>query len=289
MYFKMKKYFYLVAILFIGLAFTSCSDSDDPADNNQEEKDAAMQAITNQYVNNVIFPIYKELATESNNLFNKIVDAKAKLRANTLTQANIDDICETFLKARSAWERSEAFLYGAATDWGIDPHIDTWPLDLTALAKALSNAEIIEDLDDLDNGGIDNVRANVGESQLGFHGIEFILFRDGNARQLAKLQGVEDNPNFEGRNITGEQELIFAAAVAGDLRDKCYQLEVSWLGDAAPKSHVDRVEECEFNTTVGGGNLYYGENMVKATQPGSTYSTWRSVMSTILVAGISRN
>ena len=97
----MKKYFYLVAILFIGLAFTSCSDSDDPADNNQEEKDAAMQAITNQYVNNVIFPIYKELATESNNLFNKIVDAKAKLRANTLTQANIDDICETFLKARS--------------------------------------------------------------------------------------------------------------------------------------------------------------------------------------------
>ena len=287
MYYKMKKYFYLVAILFIGLAFTSCSDSDDPADNNQEEKDAAMQAITNQYVNNVIFPIYKELATESNNLFNKIVDAKAKLRANTLTQANIDDICATFLKARSAWERSEAFLYGAATDWGIDPHIDTWPLDLTALAKALSNAEIIEDLDDLDNGGIDNVRANVGESQLGFHGIEFILFRDGNARQLAKLQGVEDNPNFEGRNITGEQELIFAAAVAGDLRDKCYQLEVSWLGDAAPKSHVDRVEECEFNTTVGGGNLYYGENMVKATQPGSTYSTWRSVMSTILVAGCS--
>lgn len=283
----MKKYFYLIAILFLGLTFAACSDSDDNGDEQQAEKEAAMQAITNQYVNNVIFPIYKELATESNNLFDKLVDAKAKLRATTLTQTDINSICETFLKARSAWERSEAFLYGAATDWGIDPHIDTWPLDLTALAKALSNSEIIEDLDDLDDGGIDNVRANVGESQLGFHGIEFILFRDGKERQLAKLQGVEDNANFAGRNITGEQELIFAAAVAGDLRDKCYQLEVSWLGDAAPKSHVDRVEECEFNTTVGGGALYYGENMIKATQAGSTYSTWRGVMSTILVAGCS--
>ena len=33
------------------------------------------------------------------------------------------------------WEQSEAFLYGAATAYGIDPHIDSWPLDKDKLAK----------------------------------------------------------------------------------------------------------------------------------------------------------
>lgn len=284
----MKKIFYSMAVLVMGLAFTACSSDDDKKDDSKiTEKEQAMEAITNKYVNNVIFPIYKSLASQTSTLFDQLVEAKSKFRAGTLTQADIDKICSTFIAARSAWESSESFLYGAATDFGIDPHIDTWPLDRTALAKALSSAEIIEDLDDLDDGGIDNARALVGEQQLGFHGIEFIIFRNGQNRTLAALQGIEDDEAFEGRNITGEQELIFAAAVAGDLRDKCFQLEVSWLGDQAPVAHQERVEECEFPTTVAGGDASYGENMLNATKAGSTLSTWRSVMSTILVAGCS--
>ena len=284
----MKKIIYSMAVLMMGLAFTACSsDDDNNSDNNLAEKDQAMEAITSQYVNNVVFPIYKSLASQTSTLYDQLVEAKSKFRAGTLSQSDIDRICDTFIAARSAWEQSESFLYGAATDFGIDPHIDTWPLDRTALAKALSSAEIIEDLDDLDDGGIDNARALVGEQQLGFHGIEFIIFRDGKNRSLAALQGVEDDEAFSGRGITGEQELIFAAAVAGDLRDKCFQLEVSWLGDQAPQAHIERVEECEFPTTVAGGEASYGENMLNATKAGSTLSTWRGVMSTILVAGCS--
>ena len=284
----MKKIIFSMAVLMMGLAFTACSSDDDNKDDNKlSEKEQAMQAITDQYVNNVIFPIYKSLASQTSTLFDQLVDAKSKFRAGTLTQGDIDKLCTTFIAARSAWEQSESFLYGAATNFGIDPHIDTWPLDRTALAKALSSAEIIEDLDDLDEGGIDNARALVGEQQLGFHGIEFIIFRNGKNRSLAALKGIEDDEAFEGRNITGEQELIFAAAVAGDLRDKCFQLEVSWLGDQAPESHQERVEECEFPTTVAGGEASYGENLLNATKAGSTMSTWRGVMSTILVAGCS--
>ncbi len=284
----MKKIIFSMAVLMMGLAFTACSSDDDNKDDNKlSEKEQAMQAITDQYVNNVIFPIYKSLASQTSTLFDQLVDAKSKFRAGTLTQGDIDKLCTTFIAARSAWEQSESFLYGAATDFGIDPHIDTWPLDRTALAKALSSAEIIEDLDDLDEGGIDNARALVGEQQLGFHGIEFIIFRNGKNRSLAALKGIEDDEAFEGRNITGEQELIFAAAVAGDLRDKCFQLEVSWLGDQAPESHQERVEECEFPTTIAGGEASYGENLLNATKAGSTMSTWRGVMSTILVAGCS--
>lgn len=284
----MKKTIFSMAVLMMGLAFTACSsDDDNNGDNKLAEKEQAMQAITDQYVNNVVFPIYKSLASQTSTLYDQLVEAKSKFRAGTLSQSDIDRISDTFIAARSAWEQSESFLYGAATDFGIDPHIDTWPLDRTALAKALSSAEIIEDLDDLDDGGIDNARALVGEQQLGFHGIEFIIFRDGKNRSLAALQGVEDDEAFSGRDITGEQELIFAAAVAGDLRDKCFQLEVSWLGDQAPQAHIERVEECEFPTTVAGGEASYGENMLNATKAGSTLSTWRGVMSTILVAGCS--
>ena len=284
----MKKFIYSMAVLMMGLAFTACSsDDDNNNDNKLAEKEQAMQAITDQYVNNVVFPIYKSLASQASTLFDQLVEAKGKFRAGTLTQGDIDKICTTFIAARSAWEQSESFLYGAATDFGIDPHIDTWPLDRTALAKALSSTEIIDDLDDLDDGGIDNARALVGEQQLGFHGIEFIIFRNGQNRSLAALKGVEDDEAFSGRNISGEQELVFAAAVAGDLRDKCFQLEVSWLGDQAPKAHQERVEECEFPTTVAGGEASYGDNMLGATKAGSTLSTWRGVMSTILVAGCS--
>ena len=285
----MKQLFmYVMLFAACSMGFASCSSDDDKNDSGDlAEKEKAMEAITDQYVNNVIYPIYTSLASQTSTLFDQLVDAKAKFRAGTLTQGDIDKICTTFIAARSAWEQSESFLYGAATDFGIDPHIDTWPLDRTALAKALSSKEIIDDLDDLEDGGIDNARALVGEQQLGFHGIEFIIFRNGKNRSLAALKGVEDDEAFADRNITGEQELVFAAAVAGDLRDKCFQLEVSWLGDKAPKTHADRVEECEFPTTVAGGDSSYGENLLNATKAGSTYSTWRGTMSTILVAGCS--
>ncbi len=287
----MKKFFnyaLLFAVAFtISATLVSCGDDDDDNGQNTTEKELAMKEITTQYVENVIYPIYSSLASQTDDLFNKLVNAKAKYRAGTITQSDIDQICSTFLNARSAWERSEAFLYGAANDFGIDPHIDTWPLDRVALAKALSNKEVIEDLDDLDDGGIDNARINVGEQQLGFHGIEFIIFRNGQNRTVSALKGIEDDEAFAGRNISGEEELVFATAVAGDLRDNCFQLEVSWLGDAAPKAHRDRVEECEFNSTIVGSDFSYGENMLKATQLGSTMTTWRGVMSTILVAGCS--
>lgn len=285
---KIFKYAMLFAcVMTLSTGFSACSDDDDKNEGTLSEKETAMKELTEQYVNNVIFPIYSSLAHQTSELFEQLVDAKTKYRAGTLQQGDIDKICATFINARSAWEQSEAFLYGAATDWGIDPHIDTWPLDRVALAKQLSSKEIVAELDDLDEGGIDNARALVGEQQLGFHGIEFIIFRNGENRSVAALKGIEDDDAFAGRNITGEQELIFACAVAGDLRDKCFQLEVSWMGNKAPKAHVNRVEECEFNTTVAGGDLYYGENMINATQAGSTMKTWRGVMATILVSGCS--
>ena len=209
---KILKYAMLFAsVIALGTSFSACSDDDDKNEGKLSEKQTAMKELTEQYVNNVIYPIYSSLANQTSVLFEQLVDAKKKYRAGSLNQSDIDKICATFINARSAWEQSESFLYGAATDWGIDPHIDTWPLDRVALAKQLSSSEIVEELDDLDEGGIDNARALVGEQQLGFHGIEFIIFRDGKNRSVAALQAKESDEAFAKYNVTGEQELEYAA------------------------------------------------------------------------------
>ena len=85
-------------------------------------------------------------------------------------------------------------------------------------------------------------------------------------------------------NVTGEEELIYATAVAGDLRDKCWQMEVAW-DDNAPQEHKDRIAELDLPTTVTGGRYSYGQNMLNTGNAGSSYATWQEVMGTILISG----
>lgn len=279
---KMMKTMCTAAMISIaGLLAVSCGGQKTLDGMTANEKE--MQQIAEQYVPKVIYATYGDLARETNELYVLLADA-AEGGVSALTQAKIDAICAKFLEARQSWEESEAFLFGAATDFGIDPHIDTWPLDPDGLATELSNAEKVNALKGED--GILYAAAKLGQELLGFHGIEFILFRDGKNRTVAALQANEDHEAFAGKTVTGEQELIYAAAVAGDLRDNCYRLLVSWDPDA-DDVYADRCEELEVATTVTGSDLTYGENMLLAGQAGSSYKTWQSAMSSILIAGCS--
>ena len=264
------------------LALTACKD-DDKKSENTVSLDNDIKAAVEQYVPNVIYTTYNDLATESNELY-ELLAAAAEKGVDALTQAEVDAICAKFLQARQSWEESEAFLFGAATDFGIDPHIDTWPLDVPSLATALSNTEQVESLEGED--GIAYASAKLGAELLGFHGIEFILFRDGQNRTVDALRGNEDDEAFSGKTVTGAQELIYATAVAGDLRDNCYRLIVSWNPDA-PKAYQDRCEELEVPVSMTGSDKTYGENMLGAAKAGSTYATWQETLSSILKAGCS--
>ncbi len=293
----MKKYLTMVPALMLALSMAltmgACSDDNSPSSGEDNtlatEKEAMMQSIANQYVNYVIYPTYADLAEETSELYNRLEAVRDKFKNDpaSVQQSEIDAICSIFLQARASWEESEAFLYGAATDFGIDPHIDTWPLDLDGLATELGNAAKIAALDGEE--GIAYAGGKMGQELLGFHGIEFILFRDGKNRTVESLRANETHETFvnTGTQVSGREELIYATAVAGDLRDRCWQLEVAW-NEQAPQSHIDRVaDECELPYTVVGNGYSYGKNMTEATKAGSTYATWRVVMATILVAGCS--
>lgn len=289
-YLKFPLYLMMGAVMTMGLA--SCSDDDDdpnpdPGTGTLTEKEDFLKEAATTYVNDVVYSIYGNLATKTGDLYEQLNALKEKFKTdpNSVTQADIDEVCATFIDARSYWEESEAFLYGAATDFGIDPHIDTWPLDLDGLVTELMNSSKVAQLDNGDDG-IAYAANKMGQELLGFHGIEFIIFRNGQNRQVSTLIG--DDPDLvSGYNahITGREELIYATAVAGDLRDRCWQLNVSWNPNAPSVQKTRVVDECELPYTVGSGDLTYGENMLKAGQAGSTYATWRAVTSTILVSG----
>ncbi len=272
------KSFKLIGVLALAAATLLSCNKDPKAEAGLTEQEKALKAAVEGYVPGVIYKIYGNLADETETLYNQLADLKKK---DTYSQADIDRICATFLSARKWWEQSEAFLYGAATAYGIDPHIDTWPLDKDKLAISLSNAKTIASLDEDGAGAVDGVSA----ASLGFHGIEFILFRDGKNRTVAALSGVEDDEAFADRNVTGKSEVIFAVAVAEDLRNYCFELQAAWDPDC-PTSRLELVEELELNTVMDNG-WTYGENMLQTGNAGSTYRSWPEAVSSILVAGCS--
>ena len=236
------------------LAFSSCGKDDIVEEKNKETK----EAIVKQYLNQTVYPTYGNLAVETQ----KLVDRLDALKENMI-QSNLDQAALSFLEARKWWERSEAFLFGAASDFGIDPHIDSWPLDEDAFNRLMDSPEMIAQLANDEDGTV--AGDQLGNALLGFHGIEYILFRDGQPRDVNDLT---------------DDQLTYVVAVARDLRNRCFQLEVSW-NEGAPAEHAALMEELELNTTVNGGNNSYGANMLKAGQAGSTYATLTNALQAI--------
>ena len=254
----MKKTVYLAAaaLAIAGLAACDQNSGDDldPVDG----VDARFMAIADRFVNHTVIPTYTSLSDYTDQLV-KDLEALKK----DVTQANIDKACETFLTARAYWEKSEAFLWGAATDFGIDPHIDTWPLDLTGLKEALTNQAQINGLSGED--GDVYAGEKLGPTLLGFHGIEYVLFWEGDHRTADWFaEGNTDN------GVKCSDYLTYAVAVAGDLRNKCWQMEIAWAGESHNPDRYAKVnDELELPLTMTGG-ASYGANLLNAGQAGSS-------------------
>ncbi len=298
--FKYAMLFAACATLSTGLSSCSDNNNDDDATTKLAEQNAAIKTLTGDYLDNVVYTTYTNLANSADKLNTKITDFNTKLKAGTaVTDTEVEAICDNYKEARKYWEESEAFLYGAASDFNIDPHIDSWPLDVNMLKKILVNSDVLSKLD-ADNG-VEYARKTLNEDgQLGFHGIEFIFFRDGKARTASYFNNnqteVYSGYIEESDGIKAQAEVIYAKAVAGDLRDKTFQLEVAWEGTSAPTAHQTRVKECQddnsfgtdYGTTTSTG-LNYGADLLAAgtSQSSLASSSLKKVLETIFVGGCS--
>ena len=289
--FKFALSFMLTGALSMG--FVSCSSDDDNAPDfnnkvygqqamnacedvinqlnlamNQIEKSnltdaqkAELQQILENNVDNVIVPTYKNLADAAEKLQKSLGD----LSASEITQANIDNACAAFKEARAWWEKSEAFLGGAASDFDIDPGIDSWPLNRDLLHSYFTTGEFSEEaLDD--------------QSILGFHALEFVLFRDGKNRTVAEFQGNDTYKGFT--DVKGAEELKYAEAVAKELVLSCYNLEVAW-SETPNAARLKAVQDADRDYLTKKGKSF-GWNMKNSGSTESTFDGLNDALSQVL-------
>lgn len=132
-------------------------------------------------------------------------DDEADNSVITGTQDALDKACSDWRVARADWEQSEAFLFGAANVYSIDPHTDTWPIAANDLAKVLRDEKAMANLDNF----IKTANAGI----LGYHGLEYVLFRQGKPRKIDQITNLEYD---------------YICAVAKDLYNATATLEAAW-------------------------------------------------------------
>ena len=251
----MKKPLMVTILASMTLGFVACDDNDkDPTTDNIDSKKTA---ILTQYVNGVVVPTYRSLANEANDL----AELCQQLRENP-TQGKVQECCDKWIAARKYWELSEAFLFGAAADYNIDPHIDSWPLQKSQLDNILKNDALISELEE--DGAAADAFSTLGYGLLGFHAVEYVLFRDGKARNVGDIS---------------ERELIYNAAVAQDLANQTVRLEAAWAG----MSNISTAKQHQLEDYELEPSFNYGESMINAGKNGNNlYKTQLEAMEQIL-------
>ena len=196
----MKKFLFMVSLALTGLfAFTACSSDDDKKEDSKIEiLDAEYDAIINQYVDAVVLPTYNDLKTKNSALYEAVVAF-----GNAPSDANFQAVCNAWLAAREPWESSEAFLFGPVADYGLDPNMDSWPLDQEAIVKLLESQQWNE-MEWTGDYNEDDEAIAAAQNVRGFHTLEFLAFRDGKARTLTDVaaDGEAANAVYNEANAT---------------------------------------------------------------------------------------
>lgn len=302
----MKKIQNFVMAFLLGamtIGFTACS-----SDNGGNEKfdlpdvgqattsisssDKEMQKVAKNYVQEVVYPTYQALASNARTLYSAAQTLYKSAEAGTMTQNEINAACEAFKNTRQEWERSEAFLFGSATDNELDPHIDSWPLDRDELERALTNETLIAGFKSENPAKFVSEHNTEFQSVLGFHGMEFVLFRNGAHRTVEALKA---NDTDEGvTSVRGIDELAFLQAVAADVRNITALLEFTWMGSAASNetkailsgegSYV--FSKLRYNGLASNGTMCFGQFLLSPSS-NTGYQSWQGTMNQIFVGGCS--
>lgn len=233
------------AALAFTMGFTSCSDDD----NGEQEgtfNSNVLKEVNADYVDNTIVATYRNLAD-----YNKQLVADINAMSD---DAGVAKACETWKLSRKWWEFSEAFLFGAAGDYGLDPHTDTWPFDRKQFDNYMNkykDAKLGEEGYEDETKSIDEAIAT-GQNLTGFHAVEYLIFRNGQPRHFADMT---------------HNERYFAKAAAQDLYLSSLKLVSAWGGKVSTEEQA-LLDEVEFESAIN-----YGENFKNAGNAGSTYST----------------
>ncbi len=170
----------------VEVAMEVCADLTTVLDENlksyieEHVNEDEFKLIAEKYVSNVVLPTYEDLK-EKTVALNNAIRAFAANPGN----AGFERACQAWLDARAPWETSEAFLFGPVADLGLDPNMDSWPLDQDAIVNILKNGNF-GSLNWSGNYKEEDKAIEAAQSVRGFHTLEFLLFKNGAPRKVAQ-------------------------------------------------------------------------------------------------------
>lgn len=135
-----------------------------------------LDPIVTKYVDDVVLPTYKDLSEKNQALYTAVTTF-----VNNPTSANMSACATAWMNSRQPWETSEAFLFGPVDALGLDPNMDSWPLDQDAIVNILNSGNY-DDLNWSDSDSEDAIEA--AQNLRGFHTLEYLIFKDGQPRTI---------------------------------------------------------------------------------------------------------
>lgn len=145
---------------------------------NSASTNAVCDPIVANIVDNVIVPTSKDLKELNDALYTKIVAFQT-----SPSTAQFAALGDAWIASRQPWESFEAFLFGPVSDDGLDPNMDSWPLDRDGIVSLLNSA----DFNNLTwDGDYDEDSEDIAAKQAlrGFHTLEFLIFKNGKTRTV---------------------------------------------------------------------------------------------------------
>ncbi len=174
------------------LALSSCKDDViDNLDNKYTDE------IANT-VDGVIFKTYEELDSKAGSL-----ESNLNALSYVTTAEQLENARQAWRDARIPWEQSEGFLFGPVDSKGIDPSIDSWPVNVEDLNAVLNSK------DSLTKEYVDLLEGTLK----GFHTIEWILFGESGDKKVEEIS---------------RREFEYLIACAKSLKGSTSQLLLEW-------------------------------------------------------------
>lgn len=182
-------------VLISVLSVVGCEKGDAPTASTTSPE---LQQLLAHATNNIIMTIYNNLDSAA-----EVLAASAATLQGNPTGPNLEAARTAWRTARVPWENSEAFLFGPVTTGGIDPAIDSWPVNEVDLKTVLSSSA------SLTKEYIDGLEGTLK----GFHTIEYLIFGLDGSKQV---------------NQFSPREFQYLVAAAQSLKGETARLAMAW-------------------------------------------------------------
>ena len=171
-------------------------------------------AILEGFAEETVLLTYRQLANEAAELH-----ALIEVLAATVNGDNLEAAQAAWRETRVPWEASEGFLFGPVDELGLDPRLDSWPVNKTDLDNILDSSADLTDPD---------VIALLDNTVKGFHTIEYLLFDDGTGTPGTSFIGNRDTPSIVAALAGEPRRLDYLIGVTTNLAETAAELADAW-------------------------------------------------------------